>query len=299
MKSAALVAVIFLTIFLASCRIRVVVPEGGSVVNAAGGFMCASGETCEVDVVDFFFDQTAVAKPEAGYRFKAWAKGDRRFCGGNTTPCRIYTVGLNDNESLAEIMTVFFESDEVFYLNPVFVKAADDYENYCGVYPHPSTSAYVLPFKVGEAYLLQQGNCGFSHAPNTALAFAYDFTMRIGTEIAAMRSGIVHRVIENFDTNSKQGDSNYVLIKHGDGSRAIYHHLAQNGVLVSIGDSIKQGQVIALSGHSGSINPSPHLHIAVYGPEGAANPLPFNFRNISPPGTAWLMTGQTYRALPY
>lgn len=297
MKSIRLLAILVVAILLTSCKIKIVVPEGGSVVNASGGFSCASGVTCEVDVVDFFFDQTAIAKPGAGYRFKAWKKGGRRFCGGYTKPCRIYTVGLNSNDALAEIMIKFFESDEVFYLQPIFEKAADDVETPCGLYPHPSNTPYVLPFKVGESYLLQQGNCGFSHSQGSELEFAYDFAMPIGAEIVAMRSGVVHRLMEEYDTNSKQGDSNYVMIKHEDNTYAYYFHLAQNGVLFSLGDFVEQGQVIALSGHSGSINPSPHLHVGLLGSDGVRSPL--TFKNINPPGTAWLLAGQTYKAQPY
>jgi hypothetical protein len=299
MKSVHPLAVIFLAILLTSCKIKIVVPEGGSVVNASGGFSCASGATCEVDVVDFFFDQIAIAKPGAGYRFKAWKEGKRRFCGGDTKPCRIYTVGLNSNEALAEIMTAFFESDEIFYLQPIFEKAAEDVKTSCGLYPHPSNSPYVLPFKVGASYPLLQGNCGpFSHFEGTLWQFAFDFTMPIGTEVVAMRSGVVGYLVEEYDTNAKFGDFNWVLIVHDDNAQSYYSHLAQNGVLVSVGDSVEQGQVIGISGHSGTNSPIPHLHVGVRDARDRSG-IPITFKNVSPPGTAWLLMDRIYKAQPY
>jgi hypothetical protein len=301
MKSAHALAVIIVTILLASCKIRVVVPEGGSVVNTAGGFSCAPGGTCDVDVVDFFFDQTAVAKPEAGYRFKAWRQGERRFCGGDTKPCRIFTVGLNSDEALATLMTEFFESDEVFYLQPIFEKIAEDVETPCGQYPNPSTSPYVLPFRVGESYRLHQGNCTFlSHVQQSGQGFAYDFLMPIGSDIVAMRSGVVVWLRETFSDNSNVGDSNAILIKHDDNSETYYVHLTKNGALVSVGEYVEQGQLIGLSGHSGSWpHVPPHLHVGLRDPKDRKNDRPVTFNNISPPGTAWLLKGQIYKALSY
>ena len=302
MNSIRLLPILVVAILLTSCKIKIVVPEGGSVVNASGGFSCASGETCEVDVVDFFFDQTAVATPGAGYRFKAWKKGDRRFCGGDKKPCRIYTVGLNSNEALAKLMTAFFESDEVFYLQPVFEAATlRTLETPCGPYPDPSTSDYVLPYKVGESYELHQGNCtNLSHVRGSGQGFHYDFIMPIGTEVVAMRSGVVVWVREIYSDNSNVGDSNAVLINHDANSQTLYAHLTQNGALVSVGEYVEQGQVIGLSGHSGSRPHVPaHLHIGLRDPRDLNDDRPLTFENISPPNTAWLIASQTYKALPY
>jgi len=107
-------------LMLASCKIRIIVPEGGSVTTQSGAYRCAAGKTCNIDVVDFYFDQTFVAKPANGYTFKFWKKADRRFCGQDTRPCQLTTVGTNGNKDLAKVMMSFFESNEVFYLQPVF-----------------------------------------------------------------------------------------------------------------------------------------------------------------------------------
>lgn len=299
MKALRFYTVLLGVVFLASCKLQIIVPEGGSVTTASGAYNCESGEVCNIDVVDFFFDQTFTAKPASGYSFKHWKKAHRRFCANDTKPCHVYTIGLNSNEEIAKIMATFFDSEEVFYLQPVFERVPEDVETPCGRYPDPSTSLYVLPFKVGESYALYQGNCGpFSHFLGTSQQFAYDFIMPIGAEVVAMRSGVVNWLVERHDTNSKPNDRNLVEITHDDNTRSYYWHLAQNGVLVSIGDVVEQGQVIGLSGHSGSVSPVAHLHVGLRDLSDFGASKPFTFRNISPSETD-LTTFMLYKALQY
>ncbi len=107
-------------VLLASCKLRIVVPRGGDVASESGAYSCPSG-WCDVDVVDFYFDETFVARPHSGYRFDGWKKADRFFCGNNKEAyCRITTTGFEDDAQLSEIIRNFLESDEVFYLEPVF-----------------------------------------------------------------------------------------------------------------------------------------------------------------------------------
>jgi murein DD-endopeptidase MepM/ murein hydrolase activator NlpD len=56
---------------------------------------------------------------------------------------------------------------------------------------------------------------------------------------------------------------NYVIIKHADGTFADYHHLQTNGALVEIGDEVKVGQPIGLSGATGFASKA-HLHFMVF-----------------------------------
>ncbi len=118
MRLSRLVIGVSAILVLASCKIRIIVPDDGSVATSSGAYSCAAGETCNIDVVDFFFDQTFVAKPAAGYKFKFWRKGDRRFCGGSPRACHLFTTSFT-GEWIPAILD-WLESEEVFYLQPVF-----------------------------------------------------------------------------------------------------------------------------------------------------------------------------------
>ncbi len=171
----------------------------------------------------------------------------------------------------------------------------------CGPYPPHTSSKYVLPYEVGKAYVVSQGNCAsFSHKPGIGDQYAYDFLMPIGTPIIAARDGKVTRITARFmDNTAVPGEENVVGITHDDGSVALYFHLTQNGALVNLGQTVRFGDVIALSGNSGA-STEPHLHFVVVGPAGTPAPgtLPITFRNTSahPNG---LVQGQTYLALAY
>lgn len=123
---------------------------------------------------------------------------------------------------------------------------------------------YSLPFKPGKKYRLIQGYFSrFTHKERAAL----DFNLRRGDSIAAAREGVVTRVKED---GTKGGlnrkyrpQGNNIIIQHADGSRAGYWHLQHNGALVEVGDSVKTGQVIALSGKTGYAF-VPHLHFLVW-----------------------------------
>jgi len=128
-----------------------------------------------------------------------------------------------------------------------------------------SSYVYDLPFENSKSHLLVQGYFSrFSHRERAAL----DFKMKKGTKICAARDGIVIRVKEDGDRggwNRKYRPyGNYIIIAHSDSSRSGYWHLQKNGALVNVGDSVKQGQVIGLSGKTGYAI-FPHLHFLVWG----------------------------------
>jgi hypothetical protein len=113
----ALIAIAVVT--LVACKVRIVVPEGGQVALQSGSY-CPSGKTCEIDVVDIFFDETFTAVPSTGYKFQSWAKRDRSLCGGNARPCHLFTSGFAGNDFLM----AFLGTEDIFYLQPVFEKLA-------------------------------------------------------------------------------------------------------------------------------------------------------------------------------
>lgn len=133
-------------------------------------------------------------------------------------------------------------------------------ENYDTAY------AYDLPFGKGNNFLVYQGyNGNFSHKNENAL----DFEMPERTNVVAARSGIVI-AIEQSNTESCPNKScvqynNYVNILHIDGTIASYSHIKYKGAKVSLGDSVLQGNIIALSGSTG-FTTGPHLHFVCYLP---------------------------------
>jgi murein DD-endopeptidase MepM/ murein hydrolase activator NlpD len=133
-----------------------------------------------------------------------------------------------------------------------------------GILTDDSSYIYDLPYEEGKKHRLVQGYFGpFSHKERAAL----DFRMKKGTKITAVREGVVVRVKEDGTRggwNRKfRSHGNNIVIQHPDGSRAGYWHLQHNGVLVNVGDTVRKGQVIALSGKTG-FAAIPHLHLLVW-----------------------------------
>jgi murein DD-endopeptidase MepM/ murein hydrolase activator NlpD len=133
-----------------------------------------------------------------------------------------------------------------------------------GIIKDDTSYVYALPYEEGTSPRIIQGYFGpFSHKERAAL----DFKMKRGTNVLAAREGVVLRVKEDGDRggwNKKYRPyGNNIVIQHPDGTRSGYWHLQHNGALVNVGDTIKKGQVIALSGKTG-YTATPHLHFLVW-----------------------------------
>ena len=84
----------------------------------------------------------------------------------------------------------------------------------------------------------------------------------IGVPIFAVLDGTVIAAHDGeFDMNTGNGtdNPNYVRLSHGDGLTTLYLHMKKNSVAVSVGQQVKAGQQIGLTGSSG-LSSSPHLH---------------------------------------
>lgn len=75
-----------------------------------------------------------------------------------------------------------------------------------------------------------------------------------GTDIVAAASGTV--VVSTYSYSA----GNYVMINHGGGVYSVYMHASK--LLVSVGDTVKSGQVIAKVGSTG-YSTGPHLHFGI------------------------------------
>jgi murein DD-endopeptidase MepM/ murein hydrolase activator NlpD len=133
-----------------------------------------------------------------------------------------------------------------------------------GITKEDTSYIYALPYEEGKSYYMVQGYfSSFTHKERAAL----DFKMKRGSKICAARDGVVIRVKEDGDRGGLKKKyrayGNYVIIQHADSSRAGYWHIKKDGALVNVGDSVKKGQPIALSGKTG-YSAIPHLHFLVW-----------------------------------
>jgi len=94
-----------------------------------------------------------------------------------------------------------------------------------------------------------------------------DISLPTGTEILAGFDGTVTSV--GYDAD---GWGNFVVIDNGEGVQALYAHC--HTVLVSQGQSVTEGQVIATVGNTGA-STGPHLHLEVIRHGRHLNPLFF------------------------
>ena len=81
---------------------------------------------------------------------------------------------------------------------------------------------------------------------------ALDFPCPVGTKVCAVDSGTVLFAGWHYSYG------NYVLIDHGNGVSSIVAH--NSSLVVSAGQSVSQGQVVAYSGSTGN-STGPHVHL--------------------------------------
>lgn len=91
-----------------------------------------------------------------------------------------------------------------------------------------------------------------------------DFGVSVGTSIHAADNGRV--IVSEY---SSSGYGYYVIIDHGNGMKTLYAHNSK--LLVNVGDTVEQGQVIARSGNTGN-STGPHCHFEVLIDDENVNP---------------------------
>jgi murein DD-endopeptidase MepM/ murein hydrolase activator NlpD len=158
---------------------------------------------------------------------------------------------------------------------------------------HDDSVVYELPYAAGTKHTVSQGFEG-KHGHIGPDRYAIDFDMPEGTTIHAARGGWVHDTRDD-STSRRAGQENYVYIEHDDGTMGQYLHLRRDGALVEVGQPVRAGDPIALSGNTGR-STGPHLHFHVSTPddsgENAFKTFPIRFRTES--GAARLREGESY-----
>lgn len=112
---------------------------------------------------------------------------------------------------------------------------------------------FIKPISGGRA----TSGFGYRKAPTkgaTSNHKAQDWATPVGTTVVASCGGVVAKA------GWGSGYGYCVFINHEDGSQTRYAHLSK--VLVSVGQTVKQGEKIALSGNTG-VSTGPHLHFEI------------------------------------
>lgn len=164
-----------------------------------------------------------------------------------------------------------------------------------GKFKDDNSYIYSLPFEnKKKVFLIQAYESKMSHKNERAL----DFKVKKGTKICAAREGVVIAAREDSEKgglkNENLSDGNYISIKHIDGSVAHYWHLAKNGAMVNVGDTVQKGQWIGLSGNTG-YSAFPHLHFEVQGYDASGQYVQLPTRFYTQKGVIYLRPGKFYR----
>jgi murein DD-endopeptidase MepM/ murein hydrolase activator NlpD len=130
----------------------------------------------------------------------------------------------------------------------------------------PRDIEYAYPLRTVPLQIEQGWGGTYSHH-DAQNRYAVDFAADIGAQVIAARTGTVMEVESDFERaglNVEQyaGRANFVRIVHDDGTMALYAHLKPDGVLVRVGQRVRKGEPIGLSGNTG-FTTGPHLHFSV------------------------------------
>lgn len=98
--------------------------------------------------------------------------------------------------------------------------------------------------------------------------------------VIAIYDGIVTKVTYS----SSRGY--YIEIKHVNGFISRYLHLKKGSIKVKVGQSVKQGQELAVTGMTGNAD-GVHLHLAILKNNKFVNPLPYVLGTLTFEGTKW------------
>ena len=131
------------------------------------------------------------------------------------------------------------------------------------------TGAYHLPWTAGVDMRLTQDcddSCCSDHVGNDA--YAWDWANGKSFVVRAARAGtITHMKLVSDRGGADASNSHYVnmiVVDHGDGTQAIYMHLAHDSAKAGVrcGGHVDQGQALAMSGTTGH-STGVHLHFQV------------------------------------
>ena len=126
---------------------------------------------------------------------------------------------------------------------------------------------YHLPFPADRQFRIAQAFGGKASHTDAQNFYAVDIGMPEGTPVLAARDGVVMTLDNDFYgaglDMARYGDrANNIRIVHSDGTMAVYAHLQLESARVRVGQHVRAGQALALSGDTGYTTGA-HLHFCV------------------------------------
>jgi hypothetical protein len=108
-----------------------------------------------------------------------------------------------------------------------------------------------------------------------------------GKEVIAPGDGVISQVINGSidcmpgTRDRGVGVGNAVIIDHQNGEWSMFCHFKHQSIVVTVGDTVKQGDILGLCGNTGNTS-EPHIHFHLQNNALAhiAEPLPIQFRRI-------------------
>lgn len=202
-----------------------------------------------------------------------------------------YIDQLNDEEKALQEELEQFERDKKAIQEELERIAMENNGGSPVIPGEPSEAGYIFPVAGLNIY-----NINRRYYPSYPGHTGVDININvIGKSVVAAKGGTVvtseaaYGSIPAYDANgnyvaSYRSYGEYIIINHHDGTMTLYGHLKPGSRLVSEGQTVQQGQVIATVGNTGNCQPRPsssnpnngtHLHFEVRINGRCVNPLPY------------------------
>lgn len=174
------------------------------------------------------------------------------------------------NEKIAEKEAFEAELADIESQLSVLVDPGSYSEARQGSFGWPTENFYITQY-FGRTDFAQSSGL-YKHSSHNGM----DFGVPIGTKVFSVYNGVVKGFGNTDQYPGCRSWGGWVLVEHPNGLSTLYAHLSQP--LVSVGQQVSKGDVIALSGNTG-VSTGPHLHLSVYATQGVQIR---NYRDVAP-----------------
>lgn len=194
-------------------------------------------------------------------------------------------VRANITDSIKEIVNTKIALDQMFNLNNACSTLAGGGDN--SGYWWPLAGSESNGFAASDSTSTSGSGYGWRIHPihgDRRFHAGLDIPTAKDSLVIASKSGTVTIAkggCTEGNTGCNNGAGNYIAIEHPDGSLTRYLHL--NSFRVNAGQSVQQGQVIALSGNTGG-STGPHLHFEIRINDNPVNPADYISSSNQRPG---------------